>query len=64
MRFHLIITKGGAPLTNEAGTVLLFRTEQQARKWAMAGESVRVADAELVGDPAFDDDDLRADWPK
>ena len=56
MRFHLIITKSGAPLVNEAGTVLLFQTEAQARKWAMPGEKVTIASAELAGEPAIEED--------
>lgn len=54
MRRFVIITKSGSPLTNEAGTVILFASANEAGRWMTAGDRVAEADDQIVGLPAID----------
>lgn len=40
MPHFLIITADGKPLVNDAGTAILFRSEEQAKRWLRPGEQI------------------------
>ena len=49
----LIVTKSGSPLKLD-GTVVLFHTKAQARRWLMRGDKVVKAKVGIVGSPAIE----------
>lgn len=52
----LIITTEGKPLVGENGTAILFRSEEQAKRWMRPGEQILRASDSLVGDAAIEED--------
>ena len=54
MRRWLIITASGKPVSSESGTVLLFKTEAEARKWALPTDTITPAADDIAGTPALD----------